>query len=237
MTIDATPSGAIPAGWYTDPANPAGFRWWDGAAWTHSVREDAVAPAQPVAPTVAHTAVAPITVVPLAAPIASAPVQAPLRGNFGGFAAASSLPVFEAGRYDARAPIVRSITHTRAASWISGQPLWSVVPQLIVVAILGLGNTQAIVIGLALANLLCLGVLLALAFSDRAALLAGGNGSAASAWWMLLTPLAYLIARTIEVRRWADGGWALVVWWVIATVLVPAATAIGVFAFYGLMPI
>jgi len=24
----------IPGGWYTDPADPAKLRWWDGAAWT-----------------------------------------------------------------------------------------------------------------------------------------------------------------------------------------------------------
>jgi hypothetical protein len=24
----------IPAGWYPDPANPSGLRWWDGNAWT-----------------------------------------------------------------------------------------------------------------------------------------------------------------------------------------------------------
>jgi hypothetical protein len=28
-----------PAGWYPDPANAQGLRWWDGAAWTDHVAE------------------------------------------------------------------------------------------------------------------------------------------------------------------------------------------------------
>jgi Protein of unknown function (DUF2510) len=37
----------IPAGWYQDPANPAGHRWWSGAGWTdHTIVPDThVAPA------------------------------------------------------------------------------------------------------------------------------------------------------------------------------------------------
>lgn len=29
---------AIPAGWYTDPDEPADVRWWTGAEWTHHVQ-------------------------------------------------------------------------------------------------------------------------------------------------------------------------------------------------------
>ncbi len=29
---------AVPAGWYTDPDEPADVRWWTGAEWTHHVQ-------------------------------------------------------------------------------------------------------------------------------------------------------------------------------------------------------
>lgn len=35
----------IPAGWYPDPANPSGLRWWDGAAWTERASQPSVATA------------------------------------------------------------------------------------------------------------------------------------------------------------------------------------------------
>ena len=42
MTAPAAP------GWYADPWNPAGFRWWDGTNWTpHVSAAAAVAPTQP----------------------------------------------------------------------------------------------------------------------------------------------------------------------------------------------
>jgi uncharacterized Tic20 family protein len=40
-------SAAPPPGWYPDPQNPGGQRWWDGSAWTAHVAEPsgATAPA------------------------------------------------------------------------------------------------------------------------------------------------------------------------------------------------
>lgn len=32
----------IPAGWYPDPGNPAGLRWWDGTAWTERASQPGV---------------------------------------------------------------------------------------------------------------------------------------------------------------------------------------------------
>lgn len=46
MTVtDLRPVGAIPAGWYPDPVDPAGHRWWSGENWT----EHTSAPRPPVA--------------------------------------------------------------------------------------------------------------------------------------------------------------------------------------------
>ena len=79
--------------------------------------------------------------------------------------------------------------------------------------------------------------LLGMAFADRAALGNGGNDSAASPWWTLLTPLAYLIARARHVRLYATGGWASVVWWIIAAILAPGVAVLGYFAVLGLLPV
>lgn len=31
-------SDSVPAGWYTDPQDPASIRWWDGTRWTSQVQ-------------------------------------------------------------------------------------------------------------------------------------------------------------------------------------------------------
>jgi hypothetical protein len=40
VTLDApiTTATAIPAGWYTDPGEPAVVRWWTGEEWTQHVQ-------------------------------------------------------------------------------------------------------------------------------------------------------------------------------------------------------
>jgi len=39
---------AIPAGWYTDPDEPADVRWWTGEEWTHHVQPRPLPPLPPV---------------------------------------------------------------------------------------------------------------------------------------------------------------------------------------------
>jgi hypothetical protein len=41
---------APPAGWYTDPSDSAGLRWWDGQQWTTATRQ--LAPAPPTGPAI-----------------------------------------------------------------------------------------------------------------------------------------------------------------------------------------
>ncbi len=38
---DGTADGAAEPGWYQDPLNPAGQRWWEGDAWTEETRAQA----------------------------------------------------------------------------------------------------------------------------------------------------------------------------------------------------
>jgi hypothetical protein len=205
-------SGSIPAGWYSDPAGGTGKRWWDGATWTANVQEPE---APPPLPTFGNY------------------VPADLRPG-------APLPVAEAG-----------IAYTRASWWIAGSPFWVVVPQVAVAQILtSLGPpplptstitvlpslpAPTIMLAIALFTALALAILIGLAFSDRSALISGGNNSAASPWWTLLTPLAYLIVRARHVRLYATGGWASVIWWCIAAILTPGAAVLTVFAVYGIV--
>ena len=63
-----------------------------------------------------------------------------------------------------------------------------------------------------------------LAIRDRRDLADSGHVKTASPAWVLLTPLAYLIARAVEVRRQAGrSGGALVVWLLIVAAIVAAA--------------
>jgi hypothetical protein len=128
------------------------------------------------------------------------------------------------------------IAYTRAAWWIAGSPFWVVLPQVIVFEVFDsfapLPRTT-LDAGIALVSTVALIALVVLAFSDRRALVRGGNDSAASPWWTLLTPLAYLIARARQVQFYATGGWASVLWWCIAAILTPGAAVLVIFAVVG----
>ena len=92
-----------------------------------------------------------------------------------------------------------------------------------------------LVLAITLFTALAWAILVLLAFADRSGLINGGNNSAASAWWILLTPLAYLIARARQAQLYAIGGWASVVWWCLAAILTPGVAVLAVFAVYGIV--
>ncbi len=199
---------AVPAGWYPDPADPAGKRWWDGTKWTTDVQPAPQAPSPQ--------------------PFAETPVLT--RGSI-------APDPFEASHSFARATRHTGISHTRAGWWISFQPLWGLVTQvvLVVVAVSFLAIPQALLSIILLGfNLVVLAILVALAHADRNGLRAGGNETAASPWWILLTPLVYLILRAREINRYDVGGWAGLVWWIVAAVLSPG---VAILAYFGLIGI
>jgi hypothetical protein len=91
------------------------------------------------------------------------------------------------------------------------------------------------VLGITLFTVLGWLITVRLAFADRAALVRGGNDTAASAWWTLLTPLVYLIMRARQVQFYASGGWASVIWWCIAAFVSPGVALLAFFGAYGLV--
>jgi hypothetical protein len=132
----------------------------------------------------------------------------------------------------------RGIAYTRASWWIAGSPLWVVVPQVIVVETfnsLAPLPVPTLVLAILLFTALAWVILIRLAFGDRSGLINGGNDTAASAWWTLLTPLAYLIARARQVQLYATGGWASVLWWCLAAIITPGVGVLAVFAVYGIV--
>jgi hypothetical protein len=212
MSMDRDPSANVPAGWFPDPGGTATLRWWDGTKWTTDLRA-IVIPNPPSLPTGAAS--------PGPAPIE--PVERPY------------VP-FQASAAIVR-PTVTGISSTRTVWWIAFEPLWGVVTQVILFALLNsFGTPPALVIGL-LFTVLNVGIivaLVALALADRKALLAGGNQSAAPQWWILLTPLAYLIARSVEVAKWEIGAWTPLIWWIVSAVLAPGLAFLGYFAALGI---
>ncbi len=58
-------SSGVPAGWYPDPANPGGQRFWDGNAWTHEVTGPADATPVQAVPAQAAAVQQPVQVQPV----------------------------------------------------------------------------------------------------------------------------------------------------------------------------
>ncbi|HEX4443001.1 MAG TPA: DUF2510 domain-containing protein [Galbitalea sp.] len=200
-------TGQVPAGWYDEPTGGPGRRWWDGTNWTSHTQQDL----EPVAaPTIAP----------------SNPVNPQVLGQ------QQPLPVAQR--------VGDGVEDSRAAWWIAFSPLWSIVGQAIVVStILALTSAQIaqFVPGLVILNVVLWAAVLALAFVDRARLRSGGNATTASPFWVLLSPLVYLIARAREVQMYAAGAWTVVIWWCVALVLAPGLAVLGVFAAYGIFAV
>jgi hypothetical protein len=160
------------------------------------------------------------------------PEEPPAPPTFGSYVPADQrpttpLPTAEVG-----------VAYTRASWWIAGSPLWVVIPQVALVQIINSVAplpTTSLVLAIGLFTVLAWGILIALAFADRSRLIIGGNNSAASPWWILLTPLAYLITRARQVQLYATGAWASVVWWSIAAILTPGVAVLTLFAVYGIV--
>lgn len=158
--------------------------------------------------------------------------EAPATSTFGSYVPAelrttTPLPTADQG-----------IAFTRASWWIAGSPVWVSVPQVVVYTafyVLAPLPVPTLVLAIVLFTTLGWVIAVLLAFADRTALIKGGNNSAASAWWTLVTPLGYLIARAREVQLYATGGWTSVVWCCVAAILAPGICTLAFFGVYGLV--
>jgi hypothetical protein len=208
MTI-GTPQ-TIPAGWYEDPADQSGERWWDGTAWTHAVRHSVLPPVPVFAGEITTATVPPLVVEPAYVPFQSETAVAITR---------------------------RGTSQTRSSWWIALYPIWALVPQVVLVIALGVTSPLILSAGIGGINFVAWLVLLRLAFADRSTLISAGNASAGSPFWMVLSPLAYMVARSIHVRHYDSGGWTPLIWMIIASFIAPPLAVLGIFAVLGVLPV
>jgi Protein of unknown function (DUF2510) len=168
----------IPAGWYQDPANPAGHRWWSGAGWTdHTIVPDThVAPA-PAAVEITQPEETPYV------PFASAPGYQPFGAQVG--KPAWSTPWI----------------------WvISALPLASLVLSFIGGFIDGAtGNYVPLPVMTFIASVVIWVTYILLAVGDSRSLRRQGHLHPTNPAWMII-PLIYVILRTVRVRQESGAG-------------------------------
>jgi Protein of unknown function (DUF2510). len=237
----------IPAGWYPDPLGLPQRRWWDSTGWTQHV-----APAQEPAPQFSEQRgsaqpaaqrrngeYAPVT--PISRGVATVTAIRP--------AEADARPVVAAPAATSDAPAVPATTSPHAyipmavntpvqfrqpqgprsssslAVWlIASMPVIQFATVLALVFVLAdFGTFMQVAVGFIF--FLWSAVL---ASRDKHHLLLSGHRKAATPWWLLLTPLAYLIARTVCIRK--QGGHGSAPMWVyILLSTIPVIFVVSVF--------
>lgn len=181
MSETENPTGEAAAGWYTDPGGSVALRWWAGTAWTE------------------HLAPVPVPIpVPVPVPVHPASLEpwAPTDRASGLFAPTAS-PIDDWPPHETTVLSITPSGHT----W----PIWLMATVAAAAAGVRTGATvlpstnSAIVAFAALLGLVLL--LVGLAFWDSSVLRSRGLDSA-SPWWILLfTPIAYLIARGMALKK------------------------------------
>lgn len=221
MSID-TPSTVIIAGWYPDPTDSTQARWWDGSQWTLNMRpreHQASAPAPAAVPAQAPTQQTRyFSPVPVRTDATLPPIDPyrPLnrRHDSQGFV---SMGVKQTVKFQPTRAYTGSV-------WaISTFPVWSTLLSLILV--IGLGDFFTPFL-MTLTAVLYMVVIVAFAIHDQKVLLNSLHPVAASPWWMLLSPLIYLIARGVHVSRTVGHGWAPLLVFLLCS-LVPAGAVLA----------
>ena len=99
--------------------------------------------------------------------------------------------------------------------------------------VLGLGELYSTFL-IALTGVIVFVLAVTMAIHDHKVLLNSLHPKAASAWWMLLSPLVYLIVRGVNVSRNVGHGWAPLVVYLICS-FIPAVAVLAfssLFAFF-----
>lgn len=193
------------AGWYDDPSGSGQLRWWGGLAWTEYVKPHE----QPVL----HEQPAPRE--ELAPARAPEPSYVPAGSTYVPFAVAYAPgPV----------RLESSGTSGTLAAWLMGAyPLIAVLGQWLILQASQRLDPLAIIA----VPLLLLTLVVGSAIWD-AALLRRRGFDAPSAWWILLGPLAYLIARAVALRHSGTHGARPLILLVLAAVVAGITSALVV---------
>lgn len=173
LRTNAETSQTLPvAGWYDDPSGSGQLRWWGGLAWTEYVKPRE----QPV---------------PREQP---APARAPEPSYI---PAGSTYVPFAVTYAPSPVRLESSGSSGTLAAWLMGSyPLIAVVGQWLILQ----AGRRLDPVSLVAVPLLLLVVVVGSAIWDSALLRRRGF-DAPSAWWILLGPLAYLIARVVALRH------------------------------------
>jgi hypothetical protein len=242
----------IPAGWYADPLGLPQRRWWDSSGWTQHVAPEHTSEARPEAAeqrsysqqgTAQRGRGEYASVTPISRGVATLTAIRPTEADA---APASSTPLDQAAATAARdtattsphayipmsvnTPVqFRQPEGPRSSSSVA---VWMIasMPVIQFAAVLGLVFVLAdfgpfMQAAVAFIFFLWTAVL---ASRDKHHLLLSGHRKAATPWWLLLTPLAYLIARTACIRK--QGGHGSAPMWVYVLLsTIPVIFAISAF--------
>jgi hypothetical protein len=225
----------IPAGWYPDPMGLPQRRWWDSSSWTQHVTPQHDAPHPPSSghATDSHrnrtanathqgsgsvgtlTQTRPTDAVEQTRARSSVVVDVPEMAH-------AYIPMAVNTPVQFRRPAGPRASGTAAVWMIAVMPAVQLAAVLALILVLeDFGRFMQVAV--AFVFFLWTAVL---ASHDKRRLLTLGHRAAATPWWILLTPLAYLIARTQCVRK--QGGHGSAPMWVyILLSTIPAVVAVS----------
>jgi hypothetical protein len=211
MCMTDTGGTSTPAGWFTDPGGSGHLRWWDGSAWTaHLAPQPTPAPAPVPAPT-------PVVQQPEAlAPVIMTPENEPYVPFQGSWNTSN-----QSSAYGEAAGFVRPMRWNTAGAWLLAFNVPLFVVAAFVIGFLGAsafaatggtaattgttsGSLTPLTVGVQVGGW---AIQLLFAWMDQRKLRSYGYMQTAAIWWVLLTPLAYLIARGIAVHRESGRGY------------------------------